>query len=166
MVVWYGVIDEWLQGYVGRNPDVRDFLADLAGTFTGLILLSIFPFWPLSLAITGSAVFILSNFMQEGITDQIPGIDVLFHLFAYSLFSAVWLRYMSELLPVRAPQASWVIGSLVLPTGLLLTVKLFSVAAGNGIGLTGLLASLAGIITVIGTVFLKASFRRNHSFVQ
>ena len=29
VVVWYGVIDEWLQGYVGRSPDAMDFAADL-----------------------------------------------------------------------------------------------------------------------------------------
>ena len=40
VVVWYGVIDEWLQMYVGRNTDVRDFFADLAGAITGLMILS------------------------------------------------------------------------------------------------------------------------------
>jgi len=44
VVVWYGAIDEWLQGYVGRCPDIMDFLADLSGALTGLILLSIFRF--------------------------------------------------------------------------------------------------------------------------
>ncbi len=27
----YGVVDEWLQGFVGRTPDVYDWLADITG---------------------------------------------------------------------------------------------------------------------------------------
>lgn len=38
VVVWYGVVDEWLQSYVGRTCDIMDFFADLAGTLAGLIL--------------------------------------------------------------------------------------------------------------------------------
>ncbi|MBL7152967.1 MAG: VanZ family protein [Phycisphaerae bacterium] len=32
----YGIIDELLQGYVGRSPDVMDLAADLAGVLAVL----------------------------------------------------------------------------------------------------------------------------------
>ena len=30
MITVYGAVDEWLQGYVRRQPDIMDFVADLA----------------------------------------------------------------------------------------------------------------------------------------
>lgn len=34
----YGALDEWSQAFVGRDPDVYDWLADMAGASCGLVL--------------------------------------------------------------------------------------------------------------------------------
>jgi VanZ family protein len=44
VIICYGLLDEWLQTYTQRGCSVYDFLADLTGAITALILLSIFPF--------------------------------------------------------------------------------------------------------------------------
>ncbi|MHC5075039.1 MAG: VanZ family protein [Planctomycetota bacterium] len=44
VLICYGLLDEWLQTYTQRGCSVYDFLADLTGAATALILLSIFPF--------------------------------------------------------------------------------------------------------------------------
>lgn len=160
VVVWYGVVDEWLQGYTGRNPDVMDFLADLAGTLTGLILLSIFPFWPAYLVLTAAVIFVLTNLMQAGLADQLPVINAAFRLFAYALFSLLWVQYMHHLLPVRAPQPKWLIGTLALPIVFLLSVELFSMVAGNGFRPTDVIISLIAITATVGTISLMALFRQ------
>lgn len=36
----YGALDEWLQSFVGRDMDVRDWLADMAGAAAMLALLA------------------------------------------------------------------------------------------------------------------------------
>ena len=47
VVVWYGVVDEWLQGFVkGRTVDRSDFFVDLIGAVVSLLLLTVFTFWP------------------------------------------------------------------------------------------------------------------------
>src|SRR4030042_2153286 len=69
VVVWYGVFDEVLQGYVGRTCDIRDFFADLAGTVAGLVLFTFFTFWPVLLAVTGIAIFILTNLIRANLAD-------------------------------------------------------------------------------------------------
>ena len=38
----YGVLDEWLQGFVNRTPSVGDFFADAAGILAGGLLWLIF----------------------------------------------------------------------------------------------------------------------------
>jgi len=159
-VVWYGVADEWLQGYVGRNPDVRDFLADLAGVITGLILLSIFPFWPVSLVLTGSAIFVLTNFMKVNSVDEWLLLNLAFHLSAYILFSLLWLQYMNYLGLIKAPRFGWVIGAFALPGGFLATIELFSVITGNDFRPVEVIVALGGITIVVVANFLAAKLQR------
>ena len=161
VVVWYGVFDEWLQGYVGRNPDVMDFFADLAGALIGLIVLAIFPFWSASVAITGAVIFVLTNFMGANLADLLPVTNAVFHLFGYAFFSLLWTRYMYHFLPIKAPQPKWLIGALTLPIGFLLAVELFSALAGSGFRLSRVVISAVGIAAVVITIYLIALFRRS-----
>ena len=73
VTVWYGVMDEWLQGFVhGRTADVHDFLADLAGTLTSLAILSILSFWPALITMSAMAVFVCVNSARAEITQLLP----------------------------------------------------------------------------------------------
>ena len=159
VVVWYGVFDEWLQGYVGRNPDVMDFFADLAGALIGLIALTIFPFWSASVAITGAVIFVLTNFMGANLADLLPVTNAAFRLFAYAFFSLLWTRYMYHCLPIESSQTKWLIGALAVPTGLLLAAELFSAVAGNGFRLWCVMFSAGGIAAVVITIYLIGLFR-------
>lgn len=162
-VVWYGVFDEWLQGYVGRDPDVMDFLADLAGTLTCLVLLSIFPFWCVSLIVTGAVIFVLTNPVRAKAAALLPAADATIHLFGYGLFSILWIRGMQRLLPVRAPQVRWLMGALALPIVFLLAVRLLSAITGRGFGLLGVITSLTAITVVVAVIFVTALFRRKRA---
>ncbi len=156
VVVWYGVFDEWLQGYVGRDPDIMDFFADLAGTLTGLILLSIFPFWSALLAVTGGTIIILTNFMRANLAELLPVTTAAFHLFGYGFFSLLWIQYMYYHLPIRAPEAKWLAGAIVPPTGFLLAVELFSAIAGNDFRLLHVIISATGISAVAAAYWIMA----------
>lgn len=160
VVVCYGVLDEWLQAYVGRNADVMDFCADLTGALTGLVLLTFFSFWPAALAVTGATIFVLTNFSMGGLADVLPVTSAVFHLFGYGLFTLLWTGYMGDFLPIKAPERKWLIGALSLPIGLLLAVELFSVLASNDFRLSHVAVSAAGIAVIIIAIFLVALFRR------
>jgi hypothetical protein len=159
VVVWYGVFDEWLQSYVGRDPDVADFFADLGGTLTGLILLTIFPFWSASLAVTGAIIFVLTNVIQANIAVLSPVTNAAFHLFAYAVFTMLWVQYIYHFLPIKAPQPRWLIGASVMPVGFLLAVELFSAVAGIGFGLSRVITSTVGIAAVVATYYTAALLR-------
>ena len=157
----YGAIDEWLQSYVGRDPDAMDFLANLAGSFTGLVLLSIFPFWPASLMLTGAAIFVLTNFTHADPADQLPVINAVFYLCAYALFSLLWIRYSYQLFSIKTLQPKWLVAALAIPIGFLLGVELFSTIANGCFRPQNLLISLIGIGAVVVTVYLAALLRQN-----
>ena len=158
VVVWYGVIDEWLQGYVGRNTDVRDFFADMAGAVCGLILLTFFRFWPAALTLTGGGIFFLTNFISVPDDRQLVLINSAFYFLGYMFFSMLWIRYMRSLIPAKAGEVRWLIGALALPAGFLLCTQLFSIVTGNEFSLLRVLVSIGGICMVVGIVFLGSLF--------
>ena len=160
VVVWYGVVDEWLQSYVGRTCDIMDFFADLAGTLAGLILFSFFTFWPVLLVVMGTTIFTLTNFTRANLADLVPITNAMFHLFAYGFFTMLWLQYIHLFLPIKAPKPKWMIAALALPIGFLLTVKLFSVIFGKDFVVQDVIISVVGITTVVATIYLIALFRR------
>ena len=161
IVVWYGAFDQWLQGYVGRSPEVMDFFADLAGVLTGLVLLSIFPFWPASLVVIGAVIFVLTNFMHGNLAELFPVTSAAFHFFAYGFFSLLWIQCMYRLLPLRVPEPRWLIGALALPMLFLLSVELFLAVTGNDFRLSSAIISAVGVVAVAAGVFLTALFRRS-----
>jgi VanZ family protein len=160
VAVWYGVVDEWLQSYVGRTCDIMDFFADLAGTLAGLILFSFFTFWPVLLVVMGTTIFTLTNFTRANLADLVPITNAMFHLFAYGFFTMLWLQYIHLFLPMKAPKPKWMIAALALPVCFLLTVKLFSVIFGKDFGGQDVIVAVAGITAVVATIYLIALFRR------
>ena len=160
VVVWYGVVDEWLQSYVGRTCDVMDFLADLAGTLAGLILFSFFTFWPALLVVIGTTIFNLTNFTRANLAELVPVTNAMFHLFGYGFFAILWLQNIHIFLPIKAPKLKWMITALILPIGFLLIVKVFSVIFGKEVVVKEVIVSVAGIAAVVVTTYLIALFRK------
>ncbi len=159
----YGAVDELLQGFTGRNCDVMDIVANIAGTFTGLILLSVFTFWPAALLVAGTVIFGVTNIARENLAELIPVTFAMFHLFAYAIFSMLWICYMHLFLSIKPPTLKWLIAALAGPTMLLLTVKLFSLILGKGFGLREVIVSLVGIAAVITIIYLIELFRKTQN---
>jgi hypothetical protein len=165
VVVWYGVIDEWLQMYVGRNTDVHDFFADLAGAATGLLVLTFVNFWPASLTITGGGIFAMTNFLRAhpGVVE--PRIDLLLCACAYIFFTLLWLRFIHHFLSVKAPQGKWLFGALALPIGLMMAIELFCVIVGYGLSAIWPLSAIVAISFAIAP-FLTYGLFRNKTQAQ
>jgi len=159
VIAGYGVVDELFQGYVGRNCNIMDFFANLAGTLAGLILFSFFTFWPALLVVTGITIFLLTNLARVNLADLLPITNTAFHLFAYAFFTMLWIRYMYRFLSMEPPQPRWLIGALALPMGFLLVVKLFSVVSGKDFGLQDVIVSVVGIAAVVVAYYTTAFFR-------
>lgn len=125
-MVWYGAIDEYLQGRIGRNADVEDFLADLAGVVLGLVILTILPFWPGALAIM--SVFIFSATNLSKLTTLYPQmhVNICFHFFAYAGFTLLWIQNLHRYIQLNVRSLKWFATALSLPMGLVLLIKLSS----------------------------------------
>jgi VanZ family protein len=157
----YGVADELLQRYMAtRSCDVRDYVADLVGSLTGLILFSFLNFWLVLLIVVGITIFTLTNIARANLTDLIPITNAMFHFFAYGFFALVWIQYIHLYLLPKAQGVKWLIVSLALPVGLLASVKLFSIILGREFVVQDVIISIAAIIVTIFIVYLITLIRR------
>ena len=155
VAVWYGVVDEVLQGFVvGRSCDVMDFFADLTGVTTGLIMFTFFTFWPAFLVVTGITIFALTNLTRVNLADLMPVTNAAFHLFAYPFFTLLWIQNMHILFPLKAHKPKWLIMASALPIGLLLVVILFSIISGRGGRLQDKIIAAVGIAAAVITIYL------------
>jgi VanZ family protein len=163
VVVWYGVLDEWLQGYVGRQPSVADFFADLVGVLLALIVLSFFTFYPAALVITAGTIFLLTNLSRTNPAELLPLGNALFHLFSYAFFAALWIRFIHHYLPFKPPQLKWILVSVALPTALVFAVKLSTIILQRHFNIQSLFLSAAGIVITINAAFVVGLVRQNIS---
>jgi VanZ family protein len=175
VIIVYGIFDEWLQGYVpGRSCDVRDFIADVAGTLTGLILFSFFTFWPAGLLVVGTIIFGITNIARANLVDLMPITNGIFNIFGYAIFTLLWVQYMLNLRlyfsrtmenghlfsPTKSTKLKWLITALAAPTVLLFSVKLFSVILGKGFAVRDMLISLGAIASAVGAIYMTALSRK------
>jgi len=163
VVAGYGIVDELLQGCIsGRTCDVRDFVANLVGILTGLILFSLLNFWPALLVTMGITIFTLTNVARADLTNLVPVTNAVFHFFAYGFFTVVWLRYIYLFLSPKPLEAKWIIIALLPPTAFLITVKLFSVVLGKEFVVQDVVISFVAIATTVFLVCLFGLVRRTH----
>ncbi len=157
VIVWYGVMDEWLQSYVGREARVDDFLADMIGTLMGLGLLSIFSFWPAALTVTAVFVFTISNLSRIDLLWDQAYLNIGFHFVGYSAFALVWIQYLDRRLPVKISAVKWIISALLLPLALLCAVKLSAPVFERPVRFFDCLTAIVGIIfsTVVSRFVCK-----------
>jgi hypothetical protein len=158
-IVWYGVIDEWLQMYVGRNADVRDFFADLAGAITGLVALTFVNFWPASLVTAVGGIFAMTKFLRAHPVTQGFRVDLLICVCAYFFFTLLWLRFIHNFLSVKPPKGRWLLAAPSLPLGLMAGLELFCILSGHGSSVTWLLSAAAAILTAMAPFFIYSLFR-------
>jgi hypothetical protein len=154
LVSGYGLIDELLQkGVAGRTCDATDFVADLAGVLTSLVVLSVFDFWTASIVVTGGSIFILTNLTRVNPADLLPITSTVFYLLAYAFFTVLWIRYIQFWQKFETP-GRWLATALAAPIGLLLAAKLGSIVLGRHFGVRHVIASTTAVAVVVGTIFV------------
>jgi VanZ family protein len=156
VIVWYGAIDEWLQARVGRNADVHDFYADLLGGICGLLLLSVFSFWPALLVASASVIFGMTNFSRATLIGGSFFVNSAFYFVSYMFFALVWVQYMDRNEFVRKyfkRSLGWFAIASGLPLLLLGVVKVCSFIMSRPVYLVDTLTSVAAIACAVGVSY-------------
>ncbi|MHC4742722.1 MAG: VanZ family protein, partial [Planctomycetota bacterium] len=127
----YGIIDEVLQGFVGRSCDARDLAADLIGVFAGLILLTFFTVRLAAVIVCGMVIFGITNVAKVKPADYVTLADTVFHLVSYAVFTLLWIHCMRRFPFSSVSKWQWLAVALAMPAALLLAVKGYSISLGK-----------------------------------
>lgn len=123
IIVWYGAIDEWLQGQVGRQMELADFLHDLYGALLGLGILSVLTFWPALLTVSTIFIFFITD--RSVLLNLYPQfhLNTAFHLTAYATLTLIWIQHLDRDGRFRKTHPTWPLIAISLPLVLLTAVK-------------------------------------------
>ena len=162
IVAAYGIVDELLQGYVGRSCERADLIADLAGAFTGCVILTVLTFWPAAVILGGALICGLTNIARKELSEIAPIANAMFHLFSYAVFTLIWIRYMrlSDTLRVLKTNRKWLITALAAPIALIVVAKGYSIAQGKDFPIQDVILSVVGIGGAVG-IWAAALLRRS-----
>ena len=152
-VILYGILDEVVQGFVGRSPDLFDFLSDIIGALTGFIAVSLLGFGHTMLLIAIVAAFALPGIINSGLIASGGPVEVIISFAAFLCLSAGWILDKRPILNLKPGRVYFIITSLLLPAAVLAGVKLFCVLRGTDFGAAAIIAAAAGIVTATLTAF-------------
>ncbi len=154
MIVWYSVVDEWLQMYVNRHPSVYDFYANLAGALSGLFILSVLSFWPALVTVSVMLIFIATNLTKGVMIGGNAFTHIAFVFIAYGGFTLIWIQFIQRYISLKKFGVKWLACATAVPVLLLAAVKLYSIFAGKGMGLIDFLCGFTAIDAVVVVSFL------------
>lgn len=159
VIAMYAVLDEILQGRVGRSADVMDFAADLFGLVLGLGLLSIFNFWPALAAASAVFIFVVSN-MSNLLLYPHYHLDTGFHFTAYAAFTLIWIQMLDRYSTRQPLTAVWWGYSLLAPVFLLVFVKVAAKLSDRPVGWIDIAAAMCGITLAMLVSYLTLRLSR------
>ena len=119
----------------------------------------------LSLATTLGMLKLLTNLTRVNPADLLPRTNALFHLSAYAIFTVLWIQCISRWL-IKTPRLKGLIVTLVIPTGLLLAVKLFSAFFGRYFNVRDVIISAAAIASVVVIYYITALLQYRKSKIK
>ena len=154
----YGAIDEVVQSFVGRSCDAMDIAANFSGTFFGLLVLTFLTFLPAALLISGIVIFAVANIARTNLALIFPVAYVVFHFFAYAVFTVFWLLNMNLLFRKKQAKFQWLILAAGIPICFLLIVRISSFFLGREIDAEDIIVPVAAVITVVIAGYLRISF--------
>lgn len=117
-------------------------------------IISLIFYWPAALLVVGTVIFGITNIARANLAEMVPVAYAIFHLFAYAIFTMLWIQYMHLYLSLKPPKPQWLVSALAGPTVLLTTVKLFSIALGKVLGLQEVIISVVALAAVVVTTCL------------
>ncbi|MCK4998498.1 MAG: VanZ family protein [Anaerohalosphaera sp.] len=163
VIVCYGALDEWLQGFVNRQPQVSDFIADLCGAVAALVVLSIFSFWIAVLVVTTVVIFCMTNLSHGTLICGNELINTAFYFLSYTFITLVWVQYVSHLAFPERDKRLWYAATLAVPLGLLAVINGISPLFSSSFSYFECATSLSGILAavLVSDIITRMTCKRN-----
>jgi hypothetical protein len=161
-IVWYGAFDEWLQGFVGRDPEMLDFITDIAAAFTALLVLTFLTFWPAVLTFSTFFIFAITCLTRPNIAFMNEYANSAFYFLSYAFFTLVWIQSSERFWNMKKSQVKWFISSIGVPAAALTSMTMISLAFGKDFWPMNIITAASAIIAATATSYIitKVSIKR------
>jgi VanZ family protein len=151
----YGGLDEWLQGFTHRTPDIHDWAADMSGVLTGLIIFGVVGLRLSAFAITAFIIFVLTSLCKTDPLGFVPFIDILFYIGAYCVITLLWTGYLKKQLN-DISRTNFFLLSVIVPIVLLIVSSIVASLMRKHFAFDRITAAVVGII--LGIVISMATY--------
>ncbi len=161
----YGIVDELVQSHIGRTCDAMDVAANAAGTFAALIILTFISFWPAALLVAAAVIFGVTNVARKNLNEVLPFAAVMFDLFAYAVFTFLWIVNMKRFIWPKATSIKWLIPAITAPAVFLLIVEVTTILLGRSFNWTGIIVPGGAIMATVAAIYIKNMLRRERNYI-
>lgn len=162
-IVWYGAFDEWLQGFVGRQPDIFDFYADISAAFVALIILTFLSFWPAVLTLATIFMFSITCLASPNVTLGNEYANSAFYFLSYSLFTLVWIQCSERFWTIKKSAVKWMITSIGGPIAALAVMTIISPIFGKDIWYMNIITAFAAIMAATSITYITTEISRKRA---
>ncbi len=162
-IVWYGAFDEWLQGFVGRDPEIYDFYADIGAAFTALIILTFLSFWPAVLTLATIFLFSITCLTSPNIAFGNEYANSAFYFLSYSFFTLVWIQCSERYWNIKRSAVKWIVSSIGIPIAALAGMTIISTAFKKDIWHMDIITALAAITAATAITYITTKISRKNA---
>ncbi|AQT70327.1 putative integral membrane protein [Anaerohalosphaera lusitana] len=148
-VIWYGVMDEWLQGFVGRGVEMQDFVGDVAAAVTALVLFTLFEFWMGLMWVTAIILFSVVNLSRIDTVCNSEMMNSAFYFLGYAFMTLVWVQWIDQKTDLRRDAVKWFAAGMGLPIAYGTFVELWSLAIGKNVWWMDCVTGISAVAAVV-----------------
>lgn len=158
ITIIYSVVDEVIQGWVGRSCDIHDIYANIAGIFSALVLMSIFQIY-LSLLIATSLIIVIMTSAAQ-LQGKLSHLRPLVYFILSSVFMYFWLKVLQPWKKTKVNTVTKYFIAALVPALFVSGVWYYSVMTKHSFGSIEAASSYAG--QIIFLVILLLTHKKNH----
>lgn len=152
----YAVLDEILQFFTGRTPDIRDFGADIVGAVAGFLILTFLGGVYSLVFLANLSVFVLPYIVNSGLITAGTGVETVVYAVFFLLLTLAWVGCLGRFLDAKMAPWERILSSALFTFFVLNGVKYYALWMNKPFGVWAFRGASAGI--VIAAVMITAFF--------
>ena len=166
----YGAMDEITQRFVGRCCDIEDWVADICGSLTALLLLYVLRRWLHCFIAYTIGLFLICHWPgRESLFDKLPSFfqqfQVAYGIIGYIILTLLWWRTLCRNERFEFKGTILTVTLFVLPLYALLD-EAANMLMRRSFDLTDYLSALGGIVVGIVCAWMFARYHENNQSVE
>lgn len=155
ILIIYAALDEYLQGFVGRNVSFADFIANLAGIIVGLLIISFFAKEICILIILSLSIPVLTTAAQLRFEGALWFARPSLYFLLFGILTFFWIRFLGYAKDAKAKLISMLIKFSALPAGVLVLTVAVSAFFKNSYSVREIVVSCLAVALVVFLYFRK-----------